>query len=113
MTKETSRIIKAIRSVPKGKASCYRDIALAAGMPNGARQVARILHSMSEKHKLPWHRIVRASGFIALESGQGKELQMEMLRTEGIEVSDTGWVNPKIWFVTHFRYPSGNPCRKN
>ena len=31
MTKETSRIIKAIRSVPKGKASCYRDIALAAG----------------------------------------------------------------------------------
>ena len=105
--------MEAIRLVPIGKVSCYRDIALAAGLPNGARQVARVLHSMSEKHGLPWHRIVKANGFIALESGQGKELQMEMLRAEGVEVSDAEWIDPKTWFVTHFQYPSGNPCRQN
>jgi methylated-DNA-protein-cysteine methyltransferase-like protein len=93
MTEATGRIIKAIRAVPRGKVSCYRDIALAAGLPNGARQVARALHSMSEKYRLPWHRIIRADGFIALESCQGMELQTEMLRAEGVEVSKTGWID--------------------
>jgi len=93
MTEETRGIIKAIRSVPKGKVSCYRDIALAAGLPNGARQTARVLHSMSEKHGLPWHRIIRADGFIALKSGQGRELQTQMLRAEGVTVSETGWID--------------------
>ena len=93
MTRETGSIIKAILSVPRGKVSCYRDIALAAGLPNGARQVARVLHSMSEKHGLPWHRIIRADGFIALESGQGRELQMGLLRAEGVTVSEAGWID--------------------
>ncbi|MDR0599656.1 MAG: MGMT family protein [Treponema sp.] len=93
MTDSTARIIEALRAVPKGNVSCYRDIARAAGFPNGARQVARVLHSMSEKHGLPWHRIVRADGFIALESGRGKEAQAELLRAEGVETLETGWVD--------------------
>jgi methylated-DNA-protein-cysteine methyltransferase-like protein len=93
MTESTQRIIDAILAVPKGKVSCYRDIALAAGLPNGARQVARVLHSMSEKYSLPWHRIVRANGFIALESGNGKELQIKLLRSEGVKVSKAGQVD--------------------
>ena len=93
MTETTSRIIKAIRAVRRGTVSCYRDVALAAGLPNGARQVVRVLHSMSEKHKLPWHRIIRADGCIALEKGQGRELQTELLRAEGVEVSETGRID--------------------
>ena len=89
----TVRIIKAIRAVPKGKVSCYRDIALAAGLPNGARQVVRVLHSMSEKHRLPWHRIIRADGSIALREGEGGDLQARLLRSEGVEVSTTGRVD--------------------
>ena len=89
----TARIIKAIRSVPKGKVSCYRDIALAAGLPNGARQVVWVLHSMSEKHRLPWYRIIRADGSIALNSCQGGDLQAQLLRTEGVAVSKTGRVD--------------------
>jgi methylated-DNA-protein-cysteine methyltransferase-like protein len=98
MTDSTSRIINAIRAVPRGKVSCYRDIALAAGLCNGARQVTRVLHSMSEKYRLPWYRIVRADGFIALASGQGRELQAELLRAEGVEVSAAGRVDSKAWF---------------
>ena len=93
MTEATAKIIKAILAVPRGKVSCYRDIALASGLPNGARQVARILHSMSKKHALPWHRIIRADGFIALENGLGREEQMGLLRAEGVKVSESGWVN--------------------
>ena len=93
MTESTSRIVKAIRAVPRGKVSCYRDVALAAGLPNGARQTVRVLHSMTEKYALPWHRIIRADGSIALESCQGRELQIKLLRSEGVVVSKNGFVD--------------------
>jgi methylated-DNA-protein-cysteine methyltransferase-like protein len=93
----TSRIIKQILAVPKGKVSSYRDIAARAGLPNGARQTVRVLHSMSETYSLPWHRIIRRDGLIALE-GEGRELQITLLRAEGVKVSHDGRVD-KRWFV--------------
>ena len=93
MTEYTRRIIEEITAIPKGKVSCYRDIAKRAGLPNGARQVVRVLHSMSEKHNLPWYRILRADGSIALKSCAGAELQMELLRKDGVEVSSEGRVD--------------------
>jgi methylated-DNA-protein-cysteine methyltransferase-like protein len=89
VTETTRRIIEIIRSVPAGKVASYRDAALAAGLPNGARQVARLLHSMSETQKLPWHRIIRADGHIALPKESGGALQAELLRAEGVKVSKT------------------------
>ena len=97
MTESTGRIITAIRTVPRGKVSCYRDIARNAGLPNGARQVARVLHAMSEKHKLPWFRIIRADGSIALDQSQGGDLQAQLLRAEGVAVSETGQVNMDLY----------------
>jgi methylated-DNA-protein-cysteine methyltransferase-like protein len=100
MTASTERIIAAILAVPRGKVSCYRDIALAAGLPaNAARQVVRVLYSMSEKFALPWYRIVRADGYIALESCQGGNTQAKLLRAEGVKVSKEGRVEHK-WFVS-------------
>jgi methylated-DNA-protein-cysteine methyltransferase-like protein len=93
VTETTWRIIEAIRAVPRGRVASYRDLAFAAGLPNGARQVARVLHSMSEKYGLPWHRVIRADGGIALESGGGRELQTALLRAEGVEVSESGRVD--------------------
>jgi methylated-DNA-protein-cysteine methyltransferase-like protein len=99
MTETTSRILAAIRSVPAGKVSSYRDIARNAGLPNGARQVARALHSMSEKHSLPWYRIIRSDGTIALASCRGLEVQTALLRAEGVEVSESGRVDLQKWGV--------------
>ena len=93
MTDSTQRIIDAVLAIPKGKVSCYRDIARRAGFPNGARQVVRVLHTQSEKFKLPWYRIVRADGFIALADGEGRELQTTLLRKEKVKVSDEGKVD--------------------
>jgi methylated-DNA-protein-cysteine methyltransferase-like protein len=93
MLPSTRAIVEAIRLIPRGKVSCYRDIALSAGLPNGARQVVRALHSLSEKEKLPWHRVIRADGRIALRPCGGLELQADLLRSEGVEVSEDGSVN--------------------
>lgn len=93
MTENTLRIVRIIKSIPKGKVSSYRDVALAAGIPNGARQTVRVLHSLSEKFDLPWHRVIRSDGRIALREGEGRELQISLLRSEGVEVSPEGRVD--------------------
>ena len=92
MQETTRLIIEAIRAIPFGEVSCYRDVALAAGLPNGARHTARILHSMSKSQNLPWHRVIKANGRIALPYGSGKEEQIALLRSEGVTVTDEGVV---------------------
>ena len=89
MTEATGRIIDSIRSIPPGKVASYRDVARAAGFPNGARQVVRVLHSMSKTQELPWHRIIRADGHIALPLESGGALQAALLKAEGVKVSKT------------------------
>jgi methylated-DNA-protein-cysteine methyltransferase-like protein len=98
MTDNTLRIIERIKAVPKGKVCSYRDIALKAGLPNGARQTVRVLHSMSKKYELPWHRIIRSDGSIALK-GEGGKLQVKLLRAEGVKVSVDGKVDLKKFGV--------------
>jgi methylated-DNA-protein-cysteine methyltransferase-like protein len=101
MTDNTRRIIEQILTVPKGKVSCYRDIAVKAGIPsgpNGARQTVRVLHSMSEKYKLPWHRIIRSDGSFGLE-GEGRDMQISLLRAEGVEILEDLRVDKKYFLI--------------
>jgi len=106
MTESTLAIVHAIKTIPKGKVSSYRDIALAAGLPNGARQVVRVLHSLSEKFDLPWYRVIRSDGSIALKEGEGRELQTSLLRAEGVEVTPDGQVDMgRFSFCREFNRP--------
>jgi len=98
MTDNTKKIIEQILAVPRGKVSSYGAVAAKAGLPNGARQTVRTLHSMSEKYALPWHRIIRADGRIALE-GEGRALQITLLRGEGVKVSKEGKIDMKKYGV--------------
>jgi len=93
MTEMTMHIVEIIKAIPRGRVSSYGDVARAAGIPNGARQTVRVLHSLSEKFSLPWHRVIRSDGSIALREGEGRELQISLLRSEGVEVSPAGKVD--------------------
>jgi methylated-DNA-protein-cysteine methyltransferase-like protein len=86
MTPYTERVIEIIRSIPEGKVMTYGQISRLAGSPRGARQVVRILHAMSKKYKLPWHRVVNAKGEIAIPDDEGSELQSFLLQAEGVEL---------------------------
>jgi methylated-DNA-protein-cysteine methyltransferase related protein len=89
----TLRIVRALKGIPRGKVCSYGAVAAMAGLSNGARQVVRILHSSAEKEGIPWHRLLRKDGSIALPPGEGFELQRSLLEREGVEVSREGRVD--------------------
>lgn len=87
MTPFTQRIIEIIKHIPPGKVMTYGQIAGLAGSPRAARQVVRILHSMSKKHRLPWHRVINSKGQIGLSDDESSHEQRLSLEMEGIEFS--------------------------
>ncbi|WLR51317.1 MGMT family protein [Bacillus tianshenii] len=95
----TDRALTIIKNIPEGKVMTYGQIAKLAGSPRGARQVVRILHSMSKKHKLPWHRVINAKGQIGLQDEASFQVQKLSLESEGVVVSDKGMIN-----LAHFQY---------
>ena len=82
------RIWHAVEQIPPGRVATYGDIARAAGIPRGARQVGRALRTCPQHLDLPWHRVLGAGGRIALPGDQGAE-QRTRLRFEGVPFSGT------------------------
>jgi len=95
MTKFTEDVLEIILMIPRGKVMTYGQIAALANNPRAARQVSRILHSLSKKYKLPWHRVINSKGSISL-TGELGFIQSGMLESEGIEV-----INKKIDLKKH------------
>lgn len=95
----TVKAIEIIARIPKGKVMTYGQIAAHAGSPRGARQVARLLHSMSRKHGLPWHRVVNAQGKIVVQDEESRFAQLRSLQKEGVEVAQDGIVD-----LNRYRY---------
>ncbi len=75
----------------------YGQIAHLAGKPWGARQVSWILHSQSEKYRLPWQRVIGADGRISLPPGRGFAEQRRLLRGEGVAVDGRGRVDLDVY----------------
>jgi methylated-DNA-protein-cysteine methyltransferase related protein len=86
-------IVALIRSIPRGKVATYGQIAALAGNPRAARQVARILHALSEKENLPWHRVINRLGKISLPMDGTGSIQARLLQKEKITVDGQGTVN--------------------
>jgi len=93
----TRQAVNIIRNIPEGRVLTYGMVAALAGKPRGARQISRILHSMSKKYDLPWHRIVNSKGKISLKQSRGYELQKALLESEGIKFSKTDTIDLKLY----------------
>ncbi|NIT36821.1 MAG: methylated-DNA--[protein]-cysteine S-methyltransferase [candidate division Zixibacteria bacterium] len=90
----TERVVEVIKSIPHGNVATYGQLAAMAGNPRGARQVVRVLHTLWEKEKLPWHRVINAKGTISL-TGAGFDEQKVLLEAEGVAVDGRGAVDLK------------------
>ncbi|MCM3587449.1 MGMT family protein [Mesobacillus maritimus] len=89
----TEKVIKIIQEIPPGKVMTYGQIARCAGSPRAARQVVRVLHSMSRKYHLPWHRVVNSKGKIAIQEDASFQEQLLSLESEGVEVGIQGRID--------------------
>ncbi|WP_372881259.1 MGMT family protein [Psychromonas sp.] len=75
--------------IPAGKLTTYGRLASAAGYPNHARHVGKILARLPTETKLPWFRVVNAQGSISL-SGDSFQRQKLLLENEGFNVTEQG-----------------------
>lgn len=95
---ETGRVFgaiyEAVRKVPHGKVATYGQIAAMCGNPRLARVVGYALHKNPEPGVIPCHRIVNREGRVSPAFAFGGEnVQISLLRAEGVEVSDEGYVS--------------------
>lgn len=90
------KIYECVKQIPEGKVATYGQIALLAGNPRWARVVGYALHVNPDPSTIKCHRVVNREGRVseAFAFG-GMNMQIALLREEGVEVSDDGYVDLK------------------
>lgn len=95
-------VISFVKKIPRGKVVSYGQVASHCGHPRAARQVGGILRALDvTAGKVPWWRVVNNRGLISIKGNwtATKELQKQLLETEGIRVSKEYVLN-----ITKYRY---------
>lgn len=81
------RVLQQLAAIPYARVISYGRLAELAGSPGAARAVGRCLRQLPKDTGLPWHRVVKATGEIALAGrGESGQLQVRRLEAEGVEV---------------------------
>lgn len=80
-----TRILDAIRRIPRGKVCTYGSVAEVAGLPRRARLVGTILRQTPASRDLPWFRVINAGGRISFPTGsEAYARQRRKLEAEGV-----------------------------
>ena len=88
------RIYEQVKRIPKGRVATYGQIALYAGNPRWARVVGYALHVNPDPDSIPCYRVVNREGRVSEAFAFGGEnMQILMLRSDGVAVSDDGIVD--------------------
>jgi methylated-DNA-protein-cysteine methyltransferase-like protein len=77
------RVWQVVASIPLGRVATYGDVAAQAGLPRGARYVGSVLRELPAGSRLPWHRVLNASGRLSVDPLTARE-QRERLESEGV-----------------------------
>lgn len=88
------KVYEQVCKIPAGKVATYGQIACMCGSPKASRAVGYALHFNPRPGIIPCHRVVNRFGRVAPAFAfGGPDVQAELLRKEGVEVSDDGSVN--------------------
>ena len=80
-------MLKAVRSIPRGRVATYGDIAVLAGAPGAARAVGNVMRGCGDP-SVPCHRVIAAAGGLGGYGGY-LERKRQLLRAEGLDVTPT------------------------
>jgi methylated-DNA-protein-cysteine methyltransferase-like protein len=89
------QVYAVVRCIPSGQVTSYGRIANMLGAPNAARAVGYALRALKDRGDdpaytdIPWQRVVNSQGRISIVNREyGAQLQAELLREEGVVVSE-------------------------
>ncbi len=83
------RVWHVAEAIPEGCVASYSQVAKLAGLNGGARRVGGALAKAPDRSRLPWHRILKADGKIALPAGSaGRREQIRRLEDEGVLIEN-------------------------
>jgi len=81
------RVWNVVEAIPEGNVASYGQVAKLAGLNGGARRVGGVLGKAPDRGSLPWHRVLKADGKIALPAGSAsRKEQVRRLEAEGVIV---------------------------
>lgn len=88
------RIWQVVATIPSGRVSTYGAVAEKAGLARAARRVGRALRGLPPDTRIPWHRVVNASGKISLPEGsRSHRTQRDRLESEGVAFALNGSID--------------------
>lgn len=88
------KVYEQVVKIPAGKVATYGQIACMCGSPRASRAVGYALHFNPMPGVIPCHRIVnRFGGLAPAFAFGGIGVQAELLRKEGVEVSEDNTVD--------------------
>ncbi|WP_111657233.1 MGMT family protein [Isoalcanivorax indicus] len=76
-----------VGSIPPGRVCAYGQVAALAGYPRHARHVGKLMGRLPAGSSLPWFRVVRADGRLAVGARQQQHLENEGVQITGGRVS--------------------------
>ena len=88
-------VYRLVRRVPRGKVVTYGQVAALLGFPRRSRAVGKALSVIGEAdvERVPWQRVVNASGGVSSRGGFSAESQRELLEREGVAFDRRGRVD--------------------
>ena len=78
-------VLDAVRDIPVGKVMGYKDVACKVGYPKRARHVGFVLSQLPPDTTVPWWRVIRSDGSIAMQGSLVRgDIQVEHLKAEKV-----------------------------
>jgi methylated-DNA-protein-cysteine methyltransferase-like protein len=93
---EFAAIFDYVRSIPVGRVTSYGEVGIAVGAT--ARTVGWAMTACPQD--IPWQRVVGSDGYLRIgrRSPHLKQLQQQLLESEGVTVNDKGFVERRFFW---------------
>ncbi len=92
------KIYEVVKRIPKGRVATYGQVAALAGNRRLSQVVGYALHVNPDPENIPCYRVVNRFGEVSKAFAFGGEnMQITLLRADGIKVSDEGKVDLEIY----------------
>ncbi|MEK7212522.1 MAG: MGMT family protein [Patescibacteria group bacterium] len=79
------QVFAAVRKIPRGRVSTYKEIARAAGRPRACRAAGNALNKNPHAPRVPCHRVVKSDGGLGGYAG-GLSKKVKLLAKEGAKI---------------------------